>query len=245
MTTGFMSTAIAKPIAPGANDPAIKPVGVVLHTAVSKSTSLFSFFRDKSGGIESHFYVRSDGTVEQYRSIFREADAQLDGNSFNLDGRLVGFVSVETEGLGGDLWTTKQLEAIKRIISWVHSQSVFPWRVCPAWNAPGVGYHTMWGSPSHWTPVAKTCPGPKRVQQFHTVIKPWLAAQAASGTKPTPSVPAEHQRVLDDWTAHRIVDVHHLSAVQATNKDPYAAAAWRFHEGLNALHAAYVKATSK
>lgn len=181
MATGFMPGAIVKEIPPGVNDPVITPVGVVLHVAVSLSDSLFDFFAHRSGGIESHFYVREDGIIEQYRSIFREADAQLDGNSFYRNGVRCGFVSVETEGMGSGKWTAAQLASIKAIITWVNSQSPFPWRVCPAWNEPGVGYHTMWGSPSHWTPVAKTCPGPERVKQFKDVLVPWLLMPLTRG----------------------------------------------------------------
>lgn len=180
MGTGLMPGAIQKPITPGANDPVIKPCGVVLHTAVSRSDSLHDFFATKSGGIESHFYVRTDGTIEQYRSIFREADAQLDGNSFMRNGVLVGFVSVETEGMGDDTWTPAQLMAIKKIIVWVRIQSPFPWRVCPAWNEPGIGYHTLFGAPSHWTPVAKVCPGPDRIRQFRATLVPWIQSKATS-----------------------------------------------------------------
>lgn len=240
MTQGFMPGAIAKPITPGANDPGIKPVGVVLHTAVSKSSSLFDFFRTKSGGIESHFYVRSDGTIEQYRSIFVEADAQLDGNSFELDGHLCGFVSVETEGLAGDPWTDKQLATIKKIILWVRSQSAFPWQVCPAWNRPGIGYHTMWGSPSHWTPVAKSCPGPVRVQQFRTALVPWIKEQAQPAKPAAPTFDAAAIATLVDhidqqWRDKRLVDRAALSELQKTGSPTWAAAADAAGDGIDKI----------
>jgi len=174
MTAGFMPGALAKNIPPGVNDPAITPCGVVLHVAVSESDSLHDFFNGPSGGVESHFYVRRSGVIEQYRSIWFQADAQLDGNTFTLDGKSVGFVSVETQGMGAGEWTNEQLSSIKAIILWVRSQADFPLAPCPAWNKPGVGYHTMWGSPSHWTPSRKTCPGPDRIEQFHDVIEPWM-----------------------------------------------------------------------
>jgi len=175
VTTGFMPGALAKLIAPGTNDPSITPCGVVLHVRDGLGDSLHDFFDGPSGGIESHFYVRFDGTIEQYRSVWFEADAQLLGNSFMLGGKRVGFVSVETEGRGAGTWTAQQLTSIKAIILWVRSQAEFPLEPCPAWNKPGVGYHTMWGSPSPWTPVAKSCPGPDRIKQFHAVIEPWMA----------------------------------------------------------------------
>jgi len=174
VATGFMPGVLVKNIPPGVNDPPIVPRGVVLHVRDGLGESLHDYFNGPSGGVESHFYVRFDGTIEQYRSIWYQADAQLDGNTFTLDGKSVGFVSVETEGRAVGEWTDEQLTSIKAIILWVRSQSDFPLAPCPAWNKPGVGYHTMWGSPSHWTPVAKSCPGPDRIKQFKAVIEPWM-----------------------------------------------------------------------
>ena len=175
MPTGFMPGAVVKNIAPGANDPRILPVGVIYHVAVSHADSLHDYFDGPSGGIESHFYVRTDGTIEQYRSIFYEADANYRGNSFLRGGARFGFVSIETEGMGEGEWTPAQMASLKRITCWVHSQSKFPLRVSPAWNEAGIGYHSMF--PEQWTPYAgKTCPGPERIAQFNDDIVPWLCA---------------------------------------------------------------------
>ncbi len=167
---GFMPGALNRNIAPGSNDPAIVPCGVILHVAVSLSDTIRPVF-DDGRGIESHFYVRFDGTTEQYRSIFFEADAQFAGNSFMFHGRRVGFISVETEGMGEGKWTRAQLAAIKRIIMWVHEQQTFPLRVCPEWNSRGVGYHAQF---EEWNTDHHSCPGPARIEQFHQVIAPWL-----------------------------------------------------------------------
>ena len=86
-------------------------------------------------------------------------------------GQRVGFISIETEGMGPGKWTQDQLAAIKAIILWVHSQQEFPMRVCPAWNSRGVGYHSMF---EEWNPHAHSCPGPNRIVQFLDVIEPWL-----------------------------------------------------------------------
>ena len=164
-----MPGAIVKNIPPGANDPAIQPCGIVLHVAVSTSPSLYDWFNGPSGGIESHFYVRFDGLFEQYRSIWFEADAQVAGNSFigpPMNTRL-GFVSIESEGMGDGEWTPEQISTIEQIIAWVKSQSDFPMHQCRAWNDPGLGYHSLF---SEWNPNAHTCPGPKRVAQFHKII---------------------------------------------------------------------------
>lgn len=56
--------AILKLIPPGDNDPRIQPVGVILHVAAMEGPSLHGYFDGPSGGIESHLYVRYDGTIE-------------------------------------------------------------------------------------------------------------------------------------------------------------------------------------
>ena len=156
---GFMPGAHVENIRPGSNDPEIVPCGVICHVAVSRSDDIRPVFTD-GRGIESHFYVRFDGTILQYRSIFFEADAQFAGNSFMFQGRRVGFISIETEGMGTGLWTKAQLESIKAIILFVHSQQAFPMRVCPEWNSRGVGYHSLF---SEWNTDHHTCPGPRRM----------------------------------------------------------------------------------
>lgn len=170
---GFMPGSIDKEIPPGANDPSIVPVGVALHVAVYEGDSLEGIFKNRNG-IESHFYVRYDGRIEQYRSIYREADAQTEGNSFMYEGVRAGMVSVETEGHGPGLWTPNQLSAIRMIISWVHLQNNFPRQVCPAWNKPGIGYHSLF---DEWNPASKSCPGPERIKQFYGNIVPWFTRE--------------------------------------------------------------------
>lgn len=71
--------AIAKPIPPGSKDPVIIPVGLIYHVRDGLGVSLFDYFDGRSGGIESHWYIRFDGTIEQYRDTLREADANLVG----------------------------------------------------------------------------------------------------------------------------------------------------------------------
>jgi hypothetical protein len=172
---GFMPGAIDKEIKPGANDPAITPVGGVLHVAVSEADSLHDFFDGPSGGIESHFYVRYDGTIEQYRSIYFEADANYKGNSFMRGGKLCGLLSIENEGLGAGKWTPEQIASMKNIILWAHAEADVPIQVIKAWDGDGWGYHTMFGAPGPWTPAAgKTCPGPDRIKQYRDIFVPWL-----------------------------------------------------------------------
>ena len=164
-----------RPVVGLVNDPPIIPIGVILHTRVGTGPSLFDYFNGPSGGIESHFYLTFDGHWEQYRDTEREADANLHANSFiGSDGKRYGFLSIETEGFATDEWSPTQLAEIEAFLLWAHTTHGIPLRVCPAWNQAGIGYHTMWGAPGPWTPVAKDCPGAKRINQFNTVLVPWL-----------------------------------------------------------------------
>lgn len=185
MTRGFMPGAIVKNVPPGPNDPSIIPCGVVTHIAVSLADSL-----PPSGdsGKDWHFYVAFDGTIEQYRSIYFEADAQFAGNSFLIDGVRRGFVSIESQGLGDGVWTEFQLKAIRDIIWWVNSLESFPLRKCRAWNDPGVGYHRLF---DEWNENHHSCPGDKRVLQFDRDLLPSL--QNAS----TDVTPEEMDQITD------------------------------------------------
>lgn len=168
----------------GTNDPPITVIGAILHVDAGNSKSLYGYFSEKSDGIESHFHIPKEGAPEQYRDTGREADANLKANSFVVNGKRYGFVSIETQGYGSGEWNAHQLQEIKELLLWLSDTHNFSLRRCPDWNQSGVGYHTMWGAPSQWTPVAKSCPGPDRIEQFNDVLVPWMA-QAHHGT-PTP-----------------------------------------------------------
>lgn len=166
-----------RPVSGERNDPPIIPVGCILHVAVSEARSLYDYFDGPSGGIESHLYIRRDGSGEQYRDLDREADANLQANSWiGSDGRRYGFHSIETQGMEHGEWTAAQIRAIKQFLAWDAERYGWPLRVVPSnnWRSGGVGYHVMLGAPGPWTPVAKTCPGPDRVRQFKQIIVPWL-----------------------------------------------------------------------
>lgn len=177
----FYPGATKRRIRAGANDPQIIPVGVVLHVACSRKRSIFDYFNGPSKGIESHLYLRKDGTFEQYRSFGREADAQFKGNSWiGADDRRYGFISIESQGMGPGTWSEAQLRAIQEFVLWASQEYGFPLRVVTTENPAdvthgGVGYHTMF---SDWSNVAgKTCPGARRKKQFDYVIRRWLREQ--------------------------------------------------------------------
>lgn len=162
--------AIKKLIPPPADgrDPRIKPRVVILHVAVWEQPSLHDYFNGPSGGVESHFYIRRDGTVEQYRDTGWQADANTDANGFAI--------SIETQGMEKGEWTPEQLDAIKALILWCHTTHGIPLQRCPSWDGAGIGYHTLF--PGRWDKRGASCPGPDRKLQFNQIITPWLAAPA-------------------------------------------------------------------
>jgi len=161
--------AIKKNIAPGKNDPKIRVRGIINHIRAGLGDSLFDVFQSR-GGIESHFYIRNSGIVEQYRDTDYEADAQTDGNSFIIDGVRWGHISIEHEGKDGDLLTPQQLEADKKLFLWIHSTHGVPLQRLPDWNGRGVGWHCQY---PEFNPLRKTCPTRKRIDQIITVLEPW------------------------------------------------------------------------
>lgn len=177
MANGWYPKAVQKRIPAGDNDPGIIPALAILHVAVTNIASLFPYFRSGSGGVESHFYIRRDGTVEQYRSVFREADANLGANSYLVDGKRFGAVSIETAGMGPGRWTEEQKRAIEELLLWLHEEHqirLAPVVVSrPTLATGGVSYHSRF---RNWSPVVKSCPGPRRIRQYHDWLKPWMKA---------------------------------------------------------------------
>lgn len=166
---GFYPKAVVKEIKPGSTDPAIKPTVAILHVDAGNASSLYDLFKrnqTNGSGVEAHFFIKKDGTVEQYRSIYYQCDANLKANGFA--------VSIETQGYAEGTWTVKQLATIKRLLVWLHQEAGIPLIKCTTWQGPGVGYHTQFGAPGAWTPVAKSCPGPDRIKQFERDIVPWM-----------------------------------------------------------------------
>jgi hypothetical protein len=86
---------------------------VNLHVAVSEAASLHGAF-NKTGQVDSHFYVRRDGTVEQYVDTSERAFADLDGNDATI--------SIETQGgfknADTEPWTPEQLETLAQLYAW-------------------------------------------------------------------------------------------------------------------------------
>lgn len=157
-----------KLIEPGSNDPPITPRVAILHVAVTDAWSLFDFFKSRSGGIESHFYVTWRGKIEQYRDTDWQADANWRANHFA--------VSIETQGWANGWWNRRQRAAIKRLLAWCQDEHGIPLRECRTPFGSGVGYHSLH---PEWSPGPKSCPGPNRIVQFYDELVPWMAEQVS------------------------------------------------------------------
>jgi hypothetical protein len=134
--------------------PRITPTTIIDHSIVGSALGAWFYFRDQTG-IESHFIVRgarsgsADGHIWQLMDTGRQADANLNANAFAI--------SIETEDNGDPddfPWSRAQLDSLR----WLHARlravhPTIPRRRCPSPRGGGLGYHSMWGAPSPWTPV--------------------------------------------------------------------------------------------
>lgn len=178
-------------IRPGASDPRIEARIGILHVDAANAYDLEDYFRYRSGGIESHGHIPRDGSLFQYRDTAFQADANYRANDFAL--------SFETQGYGTGTWTDAQISMIKRVMLWCVQAHGIPLRQVSTWNDPrgGWGYHTLFGAPSPWTPVAKSCPGEDRKKQFHNILVPWMATV---GDDMAGGVPNFEERIIESNT---------------------------------------------
>jgi hypothetical protein len=201
-----------RPLPEATSQPAITPRVVIFHTMVGSLAGTERHFRDQTG-IESHFGVGGptdgpdlDGTLWQWMDLDRQADANLNANSFAI--------SVETSD-GGDPdrpWSDRQLATLVRLGNWLADHYGIPRRQCPAWDRSGFGWHVMFGAPGPWTPVAKTCPGPVRIRQLREVVFPAVFA----GTQLEDDMPLTDTDL--DAVERRVVRA--LNRVASSEADP-------------------------
>lgn len=154
--------------------PLIVPTQEIFHSACDDWEVEGHLSWQLNGPLESHAYTARNGDRYKIVPYNRRAQANYGANR-RPDG--TGALSMES---GSDInaeepWTDLQLESM---IEWGRERcSDFPTiakRRCRNPNDPGIGFHTMWGAPSAWTPVAKTCPGGERKKQFEQVLLPGI-----------------------------------------------------------------------
>lgn len=157
---------------------------VIVHTAVDSpaASSLFPYFSRGDVGAESHFFVKRNGTVEQYMDTAVMANANRTAD--------VRAISIETEDDGnpeGLPWTDPQIQALTELIAWCCDTHRIPRDLCPAHDRPGIGWHSMFGFKdplSQTGPIdnpwssfrGKTCPGKTRIGQLLNTVMPALVA---------------------------------------------------------------------
>lgn len=179
------------------------PRRLVLHTAVSSSDSLFGLF-NTPGNAVAHFYVDSNGDVEQYVDTARRSSAVLDGNA--------DCITVETwDGAQVRPWTDAQCTALAQLAVWVHNTHGIPLTALPSSRpgTTGVGVHrqgidgnfastspqSMFGGRviggEKWSSsFGKMCPLDVRIRQTLDTVLPRARQQLAAVGKPQNAAPA-------------------------------------------------------
>lgn len=157
------------------------PVRINLHTAVSNTSSLYPYF-SRPGVVCSHFYVRDDGTVEQYVSTAFRAAADLNGNADTISIETWdGYKRIWTDGQPVPPWTGAQMKSLVRLVSWLLKThpSIYKQQAkdsLPGASSKGISYHRLgidpWrvsGGLYYSKSRGKICPGPSRISQIGSI----------------------------------------------------------------------------
>lgn len=176
---------------------------VNLHVAVSEAASLYGAF-NRARQPDSHFYVRRDGTVEQYVDTKYRANADLEGNDATI--------SIETQGgtkkADSEPWDHSQLVAMAELYAWAvethgiakkmaissqlgHPSKGLSWHRLgvdgnfPAMPNIGAGRIQRGGGMKYSKSRGKLCPGLGKIEQIPTIY----AMAIRPSEKPEPPVP--------------------------------------------------------
>lgn len=175
----------------------VTPRLLIYHSIVGSAEGAYGYFL-RSTSLESTFIVKLSGYIIQIMDTERRADANSQANS------IAG--SVETEDRGDpnvQPWTEAQVESMVWLAYQYHRIHGVPLRRAAAWDGTGIGYHSMWGAPSQWTPSrGKTCPGTIRIRQFDDVVMPILERVGEEEDEMTP----EQMQELKQYTKDLIID---------------------------------------
>jgi hypothetical protein len=169
----FFDLAVKRPLPEGESQPRITPRVVIVHSMIGSLYGTEAWYAATE--VRSHFGIGGptdgadlDGVIFQWMDTNQRAVDNLDANDFAI--------SIETSD-GGDEsrpWSSKQLDALVRLIGTLCDRHDIPTRMCDRWDGSGLGWHVMFGAPGPWTPVAKTCPGAGRIAQLQNDVFPKL-----------------------------------------------------------------------
>lgn len=145
----------------------LSPTTLIVHSEATKGRAL-----PGPNGLEWHFFILYDGSTDQHVDTSRQAQANNKANRYA--------VSAETEDAGfpdSEPWTIAQVDTIVELALWLRAEHGIALRETPCPTCGGVGYHTLHGAPSDWTPVVKTCPGRARILQWRLEVLPRIIAR--------------------------------------------------------------------
>lgn len=166
-----------------ATSPRTDPRVLIYHSIVGPGSAGYSYFLYGTNLESTFINPRSDepngNRMWQLMDTERQADANRYANPFAI--------AVETGDYGqpdNQPWDPGQCRRNIDVGIWATNHHPKIRRIrCPAWNGSGIGYHSMFGAPSPWTPAkGKTCPGKARIVQFERQILPAILAEAPPGT---------------------------------------------------------------
>jgi len=159
---------------------AIVPTQFILHSIAAPWTvqRIKDYWQD-STNLESHFGLGFDGDLGQFIGTQTRADANMYAN--------VRAVSIETASNldHTDPWTAEQLEKLVQLGVWLNQTHGIPARIPSSWNAPGMGFHSMF---PQWSDGGTACPGDARRAQFRNFILQEIQLRL-SGALPPPPAP--------------------------------------------------------
>lgn len=186
------------------------PRRINLHTAVSDTKSLQGYWNSNKLGVFSHFYVREDGTVEQYQDTQYRSACDLQGNPDTISiESWDGYGRVWTGQAGASKpgpWNPAQVKALIALVGWIFAtHPTIPRKLATSnkkgHESFGLSYHQL-GSPGlmkystglkYTNARGKVCPGAQRIAQipaiFHAASTP-APPSGGAGTI-TPTAPEE------------------------------------------------------
>lgn len=193
-----------------------------LHVAVSEAASLAGYFA--TVGDCSHFYVRKDGTVEQYIDTRYESHADYQGNDSTL--------SVETQGglrnANGEPWTEAQVKSLAKLWAWARDTHDIPNRLATgtatvdqsvglSWHRLGIlGFGKTINIKYSKSP-GKICPGDAKIAQIPRIyaLANGASLPLAGGGKSVP-IPTTSQE--DDDMANYADQLDYIQRIVIENQ---------------------------
>lgn len=191
---------------------------VNLHVAVSEAASLWPVF-NKPKAASSHFYVRRNGTAEQYIDTAYQGEADVEGNDATI--------SIETQGgmhnADTEQWTAAQVETLAQIYAWAVKTHGIKLQIAsssqrnstshglswhrlgidgnfPALPDPGAGRNQRGGGMYWSTSRGKLCPGRGKILQARAIYD--RAVSILNNTTPAPApvpepvLPEEEEMII-------------------------------------------------